>query len=97
VEKPTFIVQPESQSIHDYRPVSTKVLVHGVPLPTIEWFKDDKPINYEAINKPGKDKLYAKEDTKKGTDQIESVLDIKSFRENDVGAVSPHSIGDLLS
>jgi len=87
VEKPTFIVQPESQSIHDFRPVSTKVLVHGVPLPTIEWLKDDKPINYEAVNKPSKDKLYGKEDTKKGTDQIESVFDIKTFRENDVGAV----------
>ncbi|XP_043948228.1 obscurin isoform X2 [Drosophila biarmipes] len=96
VEKPTFIVQPESQSIHDFRPVSTKVLVHGVPLPTIEWFKDDKPINYEAVNKPSKDKLYAKEDTKKGTDQIESVFDIKTFRENDVGAytcVATNEIG----
>ncbi|XP_070068460.1 obscurin isoform X3 [Drosophila takahashii] len=96
VEKPTFIVQPESQSIHDFRPVSTKVLVHGVPLPTIEWFKDDKPINYEAINKPSKDKLYGKEDTKKGTDQIESVFDIKTFRENDVGAytcVATNEIG----
>lgn len=87
MEKPTFIVQPESQSIHDYRPVATKVLVHGVPLPTIEWFKDDKPINYEAVNKPSKDKLYSKEDTKKGSDQIESVFDIKNFRESDVGAV----------
>ncbi|XP_017045137.1 obscurin isoform X2 [Drosophila ficusphila] len=86
VEKPTFIVQPESQSIHDFRPVSTKVVVHGVPLPTIEWLKDDKPINYEAVNKPGKDKLYSKEDTKKASDQIESVFDIKTFRENDVGA-----------
>nr|XP_016928763.1 obscurin isoform X5 [Drosophila suzukii] len=96
VEKPTFIVQPESQSIHDFRPVSTKVLVHGVPLPTIEWLKDDKPINYEAVNKPSKDKLYGKEDTKKGTDQIESVFDIKTFRENDVGAytcVATNEIG----
>uniref|UniRef100_A0A6P4FNS7 Muscle M-line assembly protein unc-89 isoform X5 n=1 Tax=Drosophila rhopaloa TaxID=1041015 RepID=A0A6P4FNS7_DRORH len=96
VEKPTFIVQPESQSIHDYRPVSTKVLVHGVPLPTIEWLKDDKPINYEAVNKPSKDKLHSKEDTKKGSDQIESVFDIKTFRENDVGAytcVATNEIG----
>nr|XP_043066936.1 obscurin [Drosophila bipectinata] len=96
VEKPTFIVQPESQSIHDYKPVSTKVLVHGVPLPTIEWFKDDKPINYEAVNKPSKDKLYSKEDTKKGSDQIESVFDIKHFRESDVGAytcVATNEIG----
>ncbi|XP_023037819.2 obscurin isoform X1 [Drosophila willistoni] len=96
VEKPTFIVHPEDQSIHDYRAVNTKVLVHGVPLPTIEWLRDDKPIDYDTVIKPSKQKLYSTESKKVSSDQVESQFEIKAFREADVGTytcVAKNEIG----
>lgn len=86
VEKPTFIVPPENQSIHDLKSVSTKVLVHGVPTPSISWLKDDKPIDFSTLNS-SQEKAYSTTTNAKSTDQVESVFEINKFRANDVGTV----------
>ncbi|XP_034109415.1 obscurin isoform X3 [Drosophila albomicans] len=97
VEKPTFIVPPENQVIHDFKPVSTNVKVHGVPTPTVEWLKDDKPIDLKAINSLTQQKAYSTASTDIASDQVESVFDIAHFNATDVGTytcVAKNEIGE---
>lgn len=85
-EKPTFIESPEEQQIHDYAVGATKVLVHGIPQPKIEWLKDGKPIPIPSkadINSP-----YTIETKVVDADQISSVLEVKPFRPEHEGLVS---------
>lgn len=87
VEKPTFITPPEDQVVHDYHAALTKVLVHGVPLPKVEWLKDNKPIDVEATDKTTGEKIYRVSHKVVSSDQIESELEIIHFRMNDIAKV----------
>lgn len=78
--------------VHDYRPALNTALVHGVPLPKIEWFRDGKPINLQAEGCPlegsqKKELLYKVESSAIGTDQMSSKLEICHFNLNDIGKV----------
>lgn len=87
MEKPTFITPPEDQVIHDYSAAVTKVLVHGVPLPKVEWLKYGKPIDFNATDKATGEKLYRVSHNNVATDQISSELEIVHFRLNDIAKV----------
>ncbi|XP_064554448.1 obscurin isoform X2 [Drosophila montana] len=97
VEKPSFIVPPENQTIHDLQPVTTKVVVHGVPTPSIEWFKDDKPINFETVDKLSQEKAYSAKSTNTAPDQVEGIFGISKFKENIAGTytcVAKNEVGE---
>ncbi|XP_017836914.1 obscurin isoform X3 [Drosophila busckii] len=97
VEKPTFIVPPESQTIHDYKPATLKAIVHGVPTPTVAWLKDDKPINLDTISSSTQKKAYSVQSKEIGSDQIESLFEIAAFRTENAGAytcVAKNEVGE---
>ncbi|XP_030557678.1 obscurin isoform X1 [Drosophila novamexicana] len=97
VEKPSFIVPPENQIIHDLQPVSTRVVVHGVPTPYIEWFKDDKPIDFETVEKLSQEKAYSAKSTNTTPDQVEGIFGISKFKENNAGTytcVAKNEVGE---
>lgn len=89
MEKPAFIVPPEAQAIHDFQPAITKVVVHGVPAPALQWLKDGKPIDLEAVDKLTQQKVYLAKSTNATTDQVEGTLEIPKFKENVAGTVRP--------
>ncbi|KRF85677.1 uncharacterized protein Dvir_GJ19688, isoform B [Drosophila virilis] len=97
VEKPSFIVPPENQIIHDLQPVTSRVVVHGVPTPFIEWFKDDKPIDFETVEKLSQEKVYSAKSTNTTSDQVEGIFGISKFRENIAGTytcVAKNEVGE---
>lgn len=87
VEKPTFVTSPEDQSVHDYSSATTRVRVHGIPQPTLEWRKDGKLIDYSAVNKSTQESLYKVEFAAISEDHITSEFEILHFRSSDVGKV----------
>ncbi|XP_046810938.1 obscurin isoform X2 [Lucilia cuprina] len=95
VEKPTFITPPEDQVIHDYHAALTKVLVHGVPLPKVEWLKDGKPIDIEATDKLTGEKIYRVAHNVVATDQIASEMEVVHFRLNDIAKYAAVGVNDI--
>ncbi|XP_073813115.1 obscurin isoform X2 [Musca autumnalis] len=96
VEKPTFITPPEDKVVHDYHPALTEVVVHGVPLPKVEWTKDGKPIDVNAKDKASGETLYRISHKTVASDQIASEFEVLHFNLNDVAkyaAVATNDIG----
>jgi hypothetical protein len=58
VEKPNFILKPESKVIQDFKDYETKVKVAGVPRPTLQWFRNGKVIDTEIIEQTTKSPKY---------------------------------------
>ncbi|XP_059224502.1 obscurin isoform X2 [Stomoxys calcitrans] len=85
VEKPTFITPPEDKVVHDYHPALTQVVVHGVPLPKVEWTRDGKPIDDKMTDKATGEPLYRIKDNAVAYDQMASELEVLHFRMNDIG------------
>lgn len=77
---------PENQTIHDFKSASTKVLVHGVPTPSISWLKNEKPIDFNTLNS-SQEKTYKTTTSAKSTDQVESLFEINKFRAENAGTV----------
>lgn len=61
--------------------------MHGVPTPYIEWFKDDKPIDFETVEKLSQEKAYSAKSTNTTPDQVEGIFGISKFKENNAGTV----------
>ncbi|XP_075169287.1 obscurin isoform X4 [Haematobia irritans] len=96
VEKPTFITPPEDKVVHDYHPALTQVVVHGVPLPKVQWTKDGKAIDEKATDKASGENLYRIKENVVASDQIASELEVLHFRMSDIGkyaAVATNDIG----
>ncbi|XP_011291978.1 obscurin isoform X5 [Musca domestica] len=96
VEKPTFITPPEDKVVHDYHPALTEVVVHGVPLPKIEWTKDGKPIDANAKDKTTGEPLYRISHKVVASDQIASEFEVLHFNLSDMAkyaAVATNDIG----
>uniref|UniRef100_A0A1A9ZZH6 Obscurin n=1 Tax=Glossina pallidipes TaxID=7398 RepID=A0A1A9ZZH6_GLOPL len=96
VEKPKFVTPPEDQIVHDYSPSLTKVLVHGIPRPKLEWSKDGKPLEVAAKDKVSGEPLYKVHTAPVGSDQISSEMEILHFRLSDIGryaAVATNDVG----
>ncbi|XP_058829179.1 obscurin isoform X2 [Topomyia yanbarensis] len=49
-EKPKFNVEPQSMNVHDWADVYNKVVVVGVPRPSIQWLRNGTPLNLEEID-----------------------------------------------
>lgn len=49
VEKPNFVLKPESGTIQDYKDFETKIKVAGIPRPTVEWYRNGKVIDTTII------------------------------------------------
>lgn len=82
------MTSPEDQVIHDYSSASTRVRVHGVPQPSIEWKKDGKIVDYSALDEKTNASLYKVEFNAVSDDQITSEFEIVQFKQSDVGLVS---------
>lgn len=96
MEKPKFVTPPEDQIVHDYSPSLTKVLVHGIPRPKLEWSKDGKPLEVAAKDKVSGEPLYKVHTAPVGSDQISSEMEILHFRLSDIGryaAVATNDVG----
>lgn len=95
VEKPAFVIAPEDQKICDHHPMKTEVQIHGIPQPTLEWFKDGQPIDYKSKNEKKKN-TYVAEFREIDEDQIFSSLSIEDFRPTNEGmysAIAKNEIG----
>ncbi|KAL7050000.1 hypothetical protein ACKWTF_003934 [Chironomus riparius] len=49
VEKPNFSLKPQSKVIQDYKDYETKIKVGGIPRPTVQWYRNGKPIDTNII------------------------------------------------
>ncbi|XP_054088791.1 obscurin [Zeugodacus cucurbitae] len=85
VEKPTFIIPPEDQSILDDFPVNVYVLAHGIPKPMIEWKRGDESIVDGAQCTKNEESKYNIQQSSPDCDQLSSQLEISHFRPNNAG------------
>ncbi|KAG5678438.1 hypothetical protein PVAND_008111 [Polypedilum vanderplanki] len=58
VEKPNFILKPESKVIQDFKDYETKVKIAGIPRPTLQWYRNGKAIDTEIIEQTTKSPKY---------------------------------------
>lgn len=58
MEKPNFILKPESKVIQDFADYETKIKVSGIPRPTVKWFRNGKEIDTEIIEQSTKTNKY---------------------------------------
>ncbi|XP_054736972.1 obscurin isoform X2 [Anastrepha obliqua] len=96
VEKPTFVILPDDQSVLDYHPAIVDVLVHGIPKPTIEWKKGDKTIQDGTKSEKGSEEPYKIQYSSPDTDQLGSKLEISHFKPTNAGTyvvVAKNEIG----
>ncbi|XP_053962910.1 obscurin isoform X2 [Anastrepha ludens] len=96
VEKPTFVILPDDQSVLDYHPAIVDVLVHGIPKPTIEWKKGDKTIQDGTKSEKGSEEPYKIQYSSPDTDQLGSKLQISHFKPTNAGTyvvVAKNEIG----
>lgn len=49
VEKPNFVLKPESKTIQDFKDYETKIKVGGIPRPTVEWYRNGQKIDTSII------------------------------------------------
>ncbi|XP_058464862.1 obscurin isoform X3 [Malaya genurostris] len=49
-EKPKFTIEPESMNVHDWADVYNKVVVVGIPRPSIQWLHNGTPLNLDEID-----------------------------------------------
>jgi hemicentin len=58
VEKPNFVLKPQSKVIQDYADYETKIKVSGIPRPTVQWFRNGQPIDTNVIEPNTKTHKY---------------------------------------
>ena len=70
-------------------------MVHGIPLPKVEWQKDGKPIDVNATDKATGELLYRISDNVVANDQIASEFEVLHFRLSDISKYAAVAINDV--